>query len=93
MRAIAMLRAATLLSCALTAFSVSAAQVAPRAPEAWQPLVKRTYRLQDLNFTKPLIFSGAEAGQQIFFRLPITFLCGRPRLISRETTCAARSAT
>ncbi|MBY0510795.1 MAG: cellulose biosynthesis cyclic di-GMP-binding regulatory protein BcsB [Rhodospirillaceae bacterium] len=71
MRIPAMLRAAALLSCALTAFSASAAQVAPpRAPEVWQPLVKRTYRLQDLNFTKPLVFSGAEAGQQIFFPTP-----------------------
>jgi len=33
-------------------------------------MVRRTFKLSDLNFASPLIFSGAEFGQQIFFPIP-----------------------
>jgi hypothetical protein len=62
-------RAAGLLCLGLIAacpsYAASAAKIEP-----WQPVVRRVFKLQDLNFTRPLIFSGTEVGQQIFFPMP-----------------------
>ncbi|MCA0200091.1 MAG: cellulose biosynthesis cyclic di-GMP-binding regulatory protein BcsB [Proteobacteria bacterium] len=37
---------------------------------SFRPYLERSFALSDLNFANPLIFSGAEFGQQIFFAIP-----------------------
>ena len=64
------MRAVGLLSCALIALCTSVSQAAAPKAETWQAVVKRTYKLQDLNFKRSLVFSGAESSQQIFFPTP-----------------------
>lgn len=45
-----------------------AAKAAPKP--AFRPFLERAFRLSDLNFANPLLFSGAEVSQQIFFQIP-----------------------
>ncbi|MBL8628363.1 MAG: cellulose biosynthesis cyclic di-GMP-binding regulatory protein BcsB [Rhodospirillaceae bacterium] len=39
-------------------------------PEKWVPTVSRTFTLDNLGFSSPLLFSGAELNRQIFFPIP-----------------------
>lgn len=66
---------ATVSTVALGAEAVPAKAAAPAAAAApakapFRPYLQRAFRLSDLNFANPLIFSGAEYAQQIFFQIP-----------------------
>ncbi len=62
------------LMAASAVVAASAGVFAAEAPAAkaapFRPYLERSFELSDLNFADPLIFSGAESGQQIFFAVP-----------------------
>ena len=55
---------------ALAAEAPKASPAAAAAPGAFRPYLERAFKLSDLNFATPLVFSGAEYGQQVFFQVP-----------------------
>lgn len=53
------------------AFAAEAAKpAAAPAGQAFRPFLERAFKLSDLNFPNPIVFGGAEYGQQIFFQIP-----------------------
>ncbi len=52
------------------AFGAEAPAAKTQAKAPFHPYLERSFALSDLNFANPLIFSGAEFGQQIFFPIP-----------------------
>ncbi len=60
--------AASTVAFGAEAVSAKTAPVSAKGP--FHPFLERSFELSDLNFANPLIFSGAEYGQQIFFAIP-----------------------
>lgn len=66
--------AATISTVARAAEASRVASAAPSAsgvaPGSFRPYLERSFMLSDLNFATPLVFNGAEYGQQVFFQVP-----------------------
>jgi hypothetical protein len=48
----------------------ASASASSAAAGAFRPYLERVFMLSDLNFASPLVFNGAEYGQQVFFQIP-----------------------
>lgn len=62
--------AAVLAATSTVAVGAEAPAAKTPAKGPFHPFLERSFALSDLNFADPLIFSGAEFGQQIFFPIP-----------------------
>lgn len=70
LRLLSVLLAAAVPGAARAAEAAHQAQTLPPATAPFQPFLARAFMLKDLNFANPLVFSGAEYSQQIFFAIP-----------------------